>query len=519
MKLFNTKSALAALLLAVTVTSCDMDDFGDINQSPNQPSTAYTSMLFTYSATFVRNFTMTSYEYDPWMQMRTGYIAESKNNQYGDLDTTVSFNTTNYYRHAIKNLNTIIEMNEDPEINSETNVVEFGDNANQIAAAKTLRAFYYMTMTDILGPIPYSEAFKGESDDIWAPKLDSQESIYAALDADLRQAYSQFNEAGSLTAADIFFGGDISKWKKFNATIREMMAIKMAEVAPTEGQSRFAQAYSDGAMETNDDSFSYTFDTKISTTPYAWFYYIGNLGYSGRGLGFAPNKIFVDALKEYKDPRTFTYLTIGSDAYLGARPGDPADFDSYIGIELGLENNDAVNVQRGVACSVASKYCEPTATYGLITAARTKLVEAEAATLGWINADANALYQEGISLSFEEQGAAGLDEYLASEKVVLSSDKETALKQIVMQRFLAGFLTDGIESWSDWRRYDIPSMPMGPQQLLSNHTVYPYRMEYYSDDYAVNEANIQSAVQQYLGGSDDRWSRVWWDVKDNVPQN
>jgi hypothetical protein len=172
-----------------------------------------------------------------------------------------------------------------------------------------------------------------------------------------------------------------------------------------------------------------------------------------------------------------------------------------------------------VACSVASKYCEPTATYGLITAARTKLVEAEAATLGWINADANALYQEGISLSFEEQGAAGLDEYLASEKVVLSSDKETALKQIVMQRFLAGFLTDGIESWSDWRRYDIPSMPMGPQQLLSNHTVYPYRMEYYSDDYAVNEANIQSAVQQYLGGSDDRWSRVWWDVKDNVPQN
>ena len=56
MKLFNTKSALAALLLAATVTSCDMDDFGEINQNPNRPSVAYTSMLFTYSATYLRNF-------------------------------------------------------------------------------------------------------------------------------------------------------------------------------------------------------------------------------------------------------------------------------------------------------------------------------------------------------------------------------------------------------------------------------------------------------------------------------
>ena len=516
MKIFNIKSALAAVLLGATVASCDFGDFGDINQNPNKPSTAYTSMLFTRAGVYARNFIMTSSTYDPWMQLRTGYIAEAKNSQYGNLETTIDFATTDYYRYAIKNLNTIIELNEDEATKDETYVTAFGSNANQIAVAKTLRAFYYMSMTDILGPIPYSEAFKGDSEDIWEPAYDSQESIYAALDADLRSAYSLFDTSSSLTSADIFFGGNTGKWKKFNATLRMMMAIKMADVDPTNGASRFAQAYNDGAMESNADSFNYTFDSKTS---YSWFYYIGNQGYAARGMGFGPNKIFVDALKEHKDPRLFTYLTIGSDAYLGARPGDPNDFDSYIGIEFGLDSDGAVVTAASTAASIAAKYCEPLATYGLITAARTKLVEAEAAELGWISADANALYQEGIALSFEEQGADGLEDYLASDKVKLSADKETALKQIVMQRYLAGFMTDGIEAWADWRRYDVPSMPMGPNQLAYGHSVYPYRMRYASSDMTVNAEQIEKAVNQYLGGNDDNWTRLWWDTKDNVPQN
>ena len=38
--------------------------------------------------------------------------------------------------------------------------------------------------------------------------------LYAKLDADLREAYNQFNESGSLSTADILFDGDIRAWKK-----------------------------------------------------------------------------------------------------------------------------------------------------------------------------------------------------------------------------------------------------------------------------------------------------------------
>lgn len=505
----HIKTLLVSLALTTSFAGCDMSDFDDINVSPNSPSEAYTSMLFTGAGRYVRYFIMTSYSYDPWMQEWTGYISEAKNNQYGPLGTTTTFSTSSYYLYPIKNLNEIVELNEDEETASEASVLEFGDNANQTAAAMTLRAWFYTKLTDILGAIPYSEAFKGESEDNWLPDFDSQESIYTALNEELEEAYNMFDETGSLSNADIFYAGDISKWKKFNASLRMMLAIKLADVDPSTGKTRFAKAYNDGAMEDVDDGFNYTFDTNS----YSWFYYIGNANYSSAGLGFGPNEVLVEALKELKDNRLFVYCDLSG--YLGDREGDEDDFDAYIGIPFGLESNSAVNAAASVACSVAASYCEAQATYGVITTARTLLVEAEAAERGWISADANELYEAGIRASYEFSGAEGIEEYLTSEKVVLSNDTDEALEQIVMQRFLAGFLTDGIEAWSDWRRFNIPTLPIYEGQAAEGITVYPYRMAYSDNDKLYNEDNANAAINTYLNGNDDRWERVWWDVYDN----
>lgn len=519
----NYIKSLTLAALAFAATSCDMGDFGNVNANPNKPSEAYTDMLYTYSAQWVRGFTMNGSSYDPWMQLRTGYLSESKNNQYGGMNNTVSFGTASYYYYYIKNLNTIIEMNTDEATKSEVKVLSFGDNANQIAVAKTLRAFYFMTLTDILGPLPYTDAFKGESEDIWYPKYDSQEDIYAALDADLVEAYSLFDTTGSLSAAEILYNGDIAKWKKFNASLRMMMAIKMADVDPTNGKARFAKAYADGGMTEVADGFHYKFDAGNADYS-AWMYYVGNLSNSSRNENFVPNKFIVEALKEYNDPRMFSYFTL--NGYKGKAEGDPSDIRAYQGVTYGLESNDEV-VSEAVGCaSVNATYCEAGATYGLITTARTLLVEAEAAVLGWIDADPKALYEAGIKASFDFQktyhtavtvlgGSTAVEDYLASEKVALSSDKATALNQIVTQRFLAGFMTDAIESWSDWRRYNIPYMPLTKHQVDEGNSDYPYRMTYDPSEKEANEENVNAAIKQWLGGSDDRWSRVWWDVADN----
>jgi hypothetical protein len=516
MKYIKNLAIATTLLASVSLASCDMGDFGNLNVSPNKPAEPYTSMMFTFSARYVRYNVMTAASYDPWPMLRTGYLSEAKNNQYGAMTTTVTFSTSNYYRYVIRNLNSIIEMNEDEDQKSETSVLSFGENANQIAVARTLRAYFYMTLTDILGPIAYSEAFQGESDDNWTPKYDSQEDVFTGLDADLREAFAQFDTTGSLSSADILYNGDISKWKKFNATLRMMLAIKLADVAPEVGKSRFQQAYNDGGITEVEDGFHYTFDT--NSDAYAWLYYTGNMDYAARSLSFAPNKVIVDELKERNDPRMFSYFTL--DGYRGTVDGDPNDVNSYEGIPFGLESNAAVTSAAATACSVNATYCDPQATYGIITAARSLLVEAEAAELGWINASAKDLYEAGIRASFGFQATyhtaiSGVEDYLAQPEIQLSSNKEEALDQIVMQRFLAGFMTDGVEAWSDWRRYNVPTLPIYAGQELEGVEVYPYRLAYSEADKQYNVENTTDIINKYFNGVDDMWQRVWWDTKDN----
>jgi hypothetical protein len=474
---------------------------------------------------------MNGNQFDPWQQEWTGYVAETKILQYGQIQSTLTYSMGTMYLYPIKNLNLIISQNTSESTKNTTPVTGFGSNANQIAVAKTLRAYYYMSLSDILGPLPYSEAFKGD-DGNFTPKFDTQAEIYKALDAELQEASKQFDTSSNLTSDDIIYGGNVAKWKKFNATLRMMMAIKMADVDPTNGKTRFAAAYADGGMESNSDSFSYTYQDN----QYSPFYIINNASYSPHTYGVGPNEVIVNYLKEYKDNRLFKYFDLnsffckhydmvgGKWSLINADTlayGKSAEMDAkidtlYYGIPFGPASSAIVIADAKKACAIAqTPYSQPKSTYPLISYARCKLVEAEAAELGWISADANALYEAGITASFDFIGASGLEDYLASAKVKLSSDKATALKQIVTQRFLAGFLTDGVEAWSDWRRYNIPVLPVNAGAAAQGVTVYPYRLQFDTDDINYNKTNYTEGIKDLSGGKDDRWSRVWWDTADN----
>ena len=506
---------LSVLTAAVLVTACNPADFGDINKDPNNPSTAFTKYLFTNACTYVPYFSLGSATngYDPWQQEWTGYISESKNNQYGPLATTTYYSTVStIYLYALRNLNQIIEMNEDEEQKGESNVLMFGDNANQIAAAKTLSAFYYMSLTDIIGPIVFTEAFQGKSDDNWTPKYDPQDEVYAGLDKMLKEAYAQFDEDGDLDgSADVLYGGNIAKWKKFNASIRMLLAIKMCDVDPANGKARFAAAYADGGMTTNADSFMYKYDELTPNRLYLWV----SPDWKEAGFNAVPNKFIVDRMKALKDNRMFKYFDI--EGYRGTRSEAvfPRDqYTSFYGVPFGLTSNDAVNAWTKCCASINSEIIKKEATIPVIPAARVLFTEAEAAWRGWIAADPKELYEKGIAASFDQWGAEGAADYIASAKVAYK--EADALEQIAIQRWIASYMSDGVEAWSDWRRLDIPKMPVGPGAIDSGNKHYPYRLAYYSDtDVALNNANYLEAVKLLRGGVDDTNSRLWWDVADN----
>lgn len=95
------RSIVTLFAAAAVVASCDMGEFGDINISPNSPSTPYTNMLFTNACMRVPSFVLNANSYDIWTQAWNGYISESKNNQYGPLQNTVQYGVGGVYTGTI----------------------------------------------------------------------------------------------------------------------------------------------------------------------------------------------------------------------------------------------------------------------------------------------------------------------------------------------------------------------------------------------------------------------------------
>ncbi|MBO4340821.1 MAG: SusD/RagB family nutrient-binding outer membrane lipoprotein [Bacteroidales bacterium] len=504
-----------AIAFSMMFQACNPADFGDINVDPNKPSTPYTNYMFTYACNYIPWFVLgdATNGYDPWMQEWNGYFSESNTNQYGGLTTTTQYTRIpSIYLYGLRGMQTIIDLCEDAEENTKPNVLAFGTLGNQIGAAKTIQAFYFMSLTDMIGPIVMSEAFQGKSKDNWNPKYDTQEEVYNQLDELLKAAYASFDEAGSLSAAaDVIFGGDIAKWKKFNASLRMLLAIKLCDVKPEVGKARFLAAYTDGGMTTNADSFNFTYDDQHWNLLYYWC----SPDYSGAGKNMVPNYLIVETMKALKDPRMFNYFDI--EGYKGKRKESlfPRDsYDSFYGVPFGLSTPLEVTAFSDCTSSINNKMLSMTATLPVIPASRVLFAEAEAAHRGWISADVKTLYEDAIKASFAWWGTEGADEYIASAGVAFDSSKE--LEQIATQRWIASYLSDGVEVWSDWRRLDMPKMPVGPLAVENNNDQFPYRLTFYEDtDWSYNKDELEKVLSD-LSDGDKNTSRVWWDTADNT---
>lgn len=501
MKSIILKTALA-FVAGASLVSCG--DFGDINDNPYKPTSAYTSYLFsnvTRHTPYIWNDERYSSNrsdtyYNPVYLIYPQYIAERQNVQYGTMNLFTG-STIDTYRYVLKNLKNIIDMNTNDATKNEVCVSSFGSNANQIGVARTLMGYFYLHMTDIFGMIPYSEALQGEAN--LTPKLDTQEEIYKGVIADMKEAYDQMDASSNLNATyDKIYGGNIAKWKKMNATVRMLAAIKLSDVDPTNGKQWFVEAYNDGAIEDNADNFVYKYYANTDNENPLYTNIV-----TGARKDFAPNKAFVDSLNVVNDPRRAVYFTKNANG-------------EYKGIPLGIKQADVSNYNKDNSDFAPAMQAQD-APLTMYSAARVLLVEAEAAVRGWISADAKNLYEKAVAASFTAKGLTYTDDvlqnYLAQDGVKFQGTDENKIMLIAKQRWINGYFEDGVEAWSDWRRLDFPVIVTGSysKELNINHV--PYRMPYGSSDRSATPAQYEAADK--IQGADSPDTRVWWDVKDN----
>jgi hypothetical protein len=132
---------------------------------------------------------------------------------------------------------------------------------------------------------------------------------------------------------------------------------------------------------------------------------------------------------------------------------------------------------------------------------------AEAAEKGWINANAQELYETGVQQAFAYWNTIIPADYLTQGAAAYKADGADAIQQIITQKWLAN-ITNGYEGWIEYRRTGYPALKTISASL--NNDLIPVRMPYPTTEDALNNANFSDAAQATNGNSVN--AKVWWDV-------
>ena len=471
------KKILILIVVLATMQSCNK--FGDTNVSPTLLTQASTSALLTNSQQAMKSVMYNN-------RLANLYVQHLSEGPYPASslysDRNASFGS--WYTGPLYDLQTIINYN---NAGSSTTIGN-GSKANQIAAARIMKAFYFLRMTDIWGDIPYSEALKGSA--AYSPKYDSQESIYTDLFKELTEAVAQIKESEAGVVGDVIFAGDMAAWKRFANTIRLAMSVRLSKVNPTKGKSEFAAAMTAGVITSNAQNIMYKFVTGDPNNYNPWY---DNYSVSNRN-DYAISKTMTDYMEPKADPRLPIFGEVLASGVVKGLP---------------YGRNAAVNIPAAYS-RIGTSFRSQGSPLSIYNYAEVLFLQAEAAKLGYTtggDTEAETKYKAAIKASWEMYGvynAAKYDTYIANTAVKYTS--ATAHNQILTEKWVHNYLSSW-EVWNDWRRTGFPVLTDAVDRVDSRGI--PFRLGYAPTEASLNPTNYKAAVAT-LGGTDDNYGKMWW---------
>ncbi len=478
------KVLLSFVALSLLGAGCKKVDFGDTNIDPNRTTAPITSALLTNVLAGFGNNTWDQGGVRTVTGLYCQYFTETQYTEYSRYSDPKR-DWDGFYAGALYDLQNIINYNSDPAT-AESAAVN-GSNANQIAVARIMKAYYFWWLTDTYGDLPYLEALKANG----TVPYDSQDQVYADLFKELREAVAQFDN-GLPAAGDIVFNGDISKWKKFANSLRMLMALRLSKVDPATGKTEFTSALSDpaGSISDNSDNAQVVYPGGNFQNPFYNYYNVIKRD------DYSVAKTLMDWINGHNDNRNQVFGT------------------TTIGFPYGLTRDDAVtyanantNYSRLMNTTVAGE----TSPIVVVGASNVLLARAEAANLGWTAEDYTALYNSALDQSWQQWGvfnASDIANYKANADVNLGSASGTVAQKIATQQWLAWY-PNGVQGWSVWRKTGYPALVPAP-----GTTAIPRRVPYGPNEPQLNGANYAPAAAKYQDGSgaNSAFVRLWWDM-------
>ncbi|TCN56451.1 SusD/RagB family nutrient-binding outer membrane lipoprotein [Flavobacterium circumlabens] len=356
---------------------------------------------------------------------------------------------------------------------------------NKIAILEIQIVQVFQTLVDLYGNVPYFEAVKPDN---WLPKYDDGLTIYKDLATRLTNAISKLNTTHeSFGKADLIYGGDVAKWKKYGNSIQIRLGMQLSDVDAVLAKTLVESAYNSGAMTSNADNaiFQYT-----SAKPH----FNPNYEDFKSRADFAISGLFADVLNDLKDPRRDFYFDPASKkggVYVGAPYGFKADIET---ISLFNTTLKEINFKGD-----------------LFDYAETSFLLADAANRGWAVGPTATHYNNGITASMKYWGVADANvaAYLAQPNVAFTTAIGSNAKERIAYQMWIAYYNRGFEAWTAYRRLDFPKLQAPSTAVDAAEKKVPVRMVYSHLASSTNGVNY-TAASAAIGG-DKMTTKLFWD--------
>ncbi|NGP90128.1 SusD/RagB family nutrient-binding outer membrane lipoprotein [Fodinibius halophilus] len=383
------------------------------------------------------------------------------------------------------------------------------------ALGKFFRAYHFYQLTLRFGDIPYSEALKGETDELYTPAYDPQKEVFTGILKELKEA-DELLENDDILDGDIIYGGDAYKWRKLINSFRLKVLLTLSKQAG--GSMNIADTFADIVVnqpifESIDDNGQLEFYDQIGSR-------YGEYNNSSYGSGIYMDSTFVQRLQDRQDPRLFLYADRTKNGKEQGLPVD--DFSAYEGGKpIGAYGDVDDKAAAGNVSKVDLRYTtDPTnEPHVLLGYSELQLILAEAAVRGWISSStAETHYAQGVkaSFAFYKKYAEDYSEYLTEQEATAylqgnrvdfsqASSNEEKIRRIQMQKYLRSFLQGGWSAYFDQLRTGYPSF------LEPESGAPPKRWIYPQSEYQNNNDHVSEAISRQFGdGNDKIRATPWW---------
>ena len=467
------------VLVLMLVISCTKD-FEEINTNTNAPVTVQPSLLLR----------QVIYDYGEQMS----YEGFTAGNLLGQYSTALDFNL--FDRHDLKspqlggNPWPIFYQNlRDNEI-----ILNLSQENTAFAVyegpARIMKAYMAAGLTDLFGDVPYSEAFKGDTETV-TPVYDSQESIYmdenGVFDNLDKGIAAMENYTGTIALeGDILFNGDLDGWIRFANSLKIKYLMRVSGKIDVAAQLQTIVAEGNFIDDNSENAiFNFT---------------------DGEPNNFRLARLRIGDFNNYVLSETMDEILTGlNDPRIDRlyRPFANSTDGGHNGLLNGIDASEGVSLADYSLLGTIFRENTGLLDANFMTSMETHFLLAEAAQKGLITADTETLYNTGVTQAFDYWQVDLPADYLTVDAAL---DDGNPLENIITQKWIANSI-NGYEGWVEYRRTGFPQLKTISASL--NNNLIPIRMPYPSEEEALNSVNFTTASNNTEGNSIN--VPVWWD--------